>query len=274
MNTDAFLRGQWKYFARSYEQFADFGGPCVYFHHECLRACATAFLSDRHVEMLYATLTAWGMHRMGSAARTKTKLANWERFSGSIAANAARLREFRGLSMLDAGEEEYLSAVAQLRPIYESLDLTEAKATVVVNSKALHHILPEFIPPIDRQYTIRFFTQTPDRWRDQSGKYRPVPLPPTGEAQFTLFARTCRDLKRMADRVDRALFEDQRRRYALAAPKALDNAILNYVRLVGGQRAAPSAECGRYRGGIRPATDRPERLRPLLRSSPGADLMM
>ena len=81
MNSDRFLAKQQAYFSGSYKCLCEFGGPCVYFHHECLRAGHEAFLSERHVEMLYATLTAWGMHRMGDAEKTKTKLTEWRVFS-------------------------------------------------------------------------------------------------------------------------------------------------------------------------------------------------
>ena len=91
VNVRAFLNGQQRYFAGSYEPFAAFGGPSVYFHRECLRAAETAFLSVRHVETLYTTLASWGMHRMGGADRIKTKLTDWDRFYGSIMASAPRL---------------------------------------------------------------------------------------------------------------------------------------------------------------------------------------
>jgi hypothetical protein len=81
VNTDRFIADQKKYFAGSYELFDKFGGPCRYFHDECLRASRDEFLSERHIEMLYATLTAWGMHRMGIG---KTKLTEWRRFRDSI----------------------------------------------------------------------------------------------------------------------------------------------------------------------------------------------
>jgi hypothetical protein len=38
MNSEQFLAQQKTYFATSYKQFCAFGGPCVYFHRECLRA--------------------------------------------------------------------------------------------------------------------------------------------------------------------------------------------------------------------------------------------
>lgn len=216
-NRDSFLANQRKYFARSYEQFTAFGGPCVYFHQECLRAAEKEFLSLRHIEMLYATLTAWGMHRMGDGNRVKAKLTQWERFYRSIAANGPRLEAFRGCSMLKMTADDYLHAVERLRPVYTTLELTEARATVVVNSKALHHILPEFIPPIDRQYTVRFLSEPQKRWFNARGSFRPVQLPSGLEAQFRLFRQTCVDLKKLAAQVDPALFEEERRQHGVPA---------------------------------------------------------
>jgi hypothetical protein len=177
MNTIQFLANQKTYFARSYEQFCAFGGPCVYFHLECLRAGREAFLSQRHIEMLYATLTAWGMHRMGDAEATKTKLTDWNCFQASLVRAAPILTEFRDCKLLEMSESQYSEAVSRLRSCYEKLDLSKSGATIVVNSKAFFHLLPDLIPPIDRQYTMRFFTCTPEVWRDTKRKFRTISLP-------------------------------------------------------------------------------------------------
>ena len=76
-NSAKFLESPEQYFKGSYERFVKFGGPSVYFHHACLRETTAAFLSERHIELLYATLTAWGMHKMGPAG---AKLTEWNRF--------------------------------------------------------------------------------------------------------------------------------------------------------------------------------------------------
>jgi hypothetical protein len=89
--------------------------------------------------------------------------------------------------------------------------LSESDATIVINSKAFHHLFPEFIPPIDRQYTVRFFTQEPQHWRDEKKRFRTISLPEGIDAQFEWFHRTCVSIKRLADRVDPALIEDERR---------------------------------------------------------------
>jgi hypothetical protein len=126
-------------------------------------------------------------------------------------------------------ETDYSKAVLQLQPYYRTLRLSESDATIVVNSKALHHLLPEFVPPIDRQYTIRFFTQEPEHWRDKRKKFRTISLPQGIGLQFEWFHRACIGIKRLADRIEPALIEDELRLHKVMAPKALDNAIVNYV---------------------------------------------
>ncbi len=148
---------------------------------------------------------------------------------------ADELQRFRPLKMLELSVEDYSSAVLQLRPYYEGLRLSVSNATIVVNSKAFHHLFPTFIPPIDRQYTIRFFGKLPEHWLDQKGKFRIISLPDGIDAQFHLFHKTCVNMKRLADRIDGLFFEEELRLHDVAAPKALDNAIVNYVRIISGQ---------------------------------------
>jgi len=222
------------YFTGAFQQFRAFGGPCVYFHRECLRAGKQGFLSDRHIEMLYATLTAWGMHRMGDAKTTKTKLTEWDQFCESLANSGEVLRSLHDVKLLGSSEREYAEAVSALWPCYRALRLSVSEATIVVNSKALFHLLPDFIPPIDRQYTVRFFRQRPDEWRDTKGKFKIVMLPAGLDAQFNLFRDTCVEVKRLADRIDRTLFDAELCDNDVTPPKAIDNAIVNYVRIVSG----------------------------------------
>ena len=45
--------------------------------------------------------------------------------------------------------------------IMASLRVGIGPTLLVANSKALHHLLPGLIPPIDRNYTLRFFVAAP-----------------------------------------------------------------------------------------------------------------
>jgi hypothetical protein len=230
-NIERFLAGQQRYFTGSHNQFLAFGGPCVYFHKQCLAAGAEEFLSVRHIEMLYATLTAWGMHRMGDSEKAKTRLTDWSQFHTSLATQTEGLQQFKSLRMSELPESEYSAAILRLKTHYAALKLSVSDATIVVNSKAFHHLFPELIPPIDRQYTIRFFNQAPERWLDSSGKFRPVQLPKTLNEQFDLFRSTCLAIKQLASQVDPGILRLERQRPHVGTPKAMDNAIVNYVRI-------------------------------------------
>jgi len=234
MNSDTFVADQHRYFAGAYDQFCAFGGPCVYFHRQCICAGEADFLSDRHLEMLYATLTAWGMHRMGASETTKTKLTNWDVFRGSLLGCRDALEPMQGGDLLGLSRSEYSDAVLALAPCYRKLRLSVSGATIVANSKALYHLLPRLIPPVDRQYTVRFFSQPPDKWRSADGKFKAVMLPAGIDAQFKLFHTICLGVKDLADRVDRTLLDHELRSNHVTAPKAIDNAIVNYVRIASG----------------------------------------
>jgi hypothetical protein len=230
-NVDKFLASQQRYFRGSYDQFLAFGGPCVHFHNECLAAGKEAFLSQRHIEMLYATLTAWGMHRMGDSEKAKAKLTDWETFRSSFTTQGEQLQRFRSYRLLEMSEAEYSTAVLELQPYYLKLDLSVSSATIVANSKALHHLFPEFIPPIDRQYAVRFFSQSAEKWLDSTGKFKAIQLPKDLDDQFRLFHATCAEIKQLADQVDPSLLRQEREQTRISTPKALDNAIVNYVRI-------------------------------------------
>jgi hypothetical protein len=64
----------------------EFGGPSVYFHVQSIKEQESNFLSDRHIEMIYATLASWGMHRMGDPEETKAKMVEFVDFRKSIMA--------------------------------------------------------------------------------------------------------------------------------------------------------------------------------------------
>jgi hypothetical protein len=225
-NSERLIASQEKYFAGSYAQFLEFGGPCVYFHEECLKAGENAFLSTRHIESLYATLTAWGMHRLG----TKAKLVDWEAFRKSIEECGRAVDHLRQTKLLEVSEPDYNDILKELALAYRKLRVSISDATVVANSKALFHLLPNLIPPIDRQYTIRFVRYSPTQWK-RRGKFTMIMLPGDAEGQFDLFRSVCTEIKRLADQVQRSILDREYQEHGVTAPKAIDNAIVNYVRI-------------------------------------------
>ncbi len=232
-NKKDLIAGASEYFHCSYRQFKRFGGPSVYFHKRCLKECEDSFLSKRHIELIYATLTAWGMHRMGSGG---AKLANWRDFYGSVKRAEDKLWALHSSKkrMTDLDEAEYSELIEDMRQAYEELEVSASSSSIVANSKALFHLLPNLIPPIDRQYTVRFFTREKNNWLNQRGSFRSINLPTKKSEQFDLFHRLCREIKSMSDDLSGHL-EKERADHGVPAPKAIDNAIVNYVRIESGR---------------------------------------
>ena len=144
----------------AFDAAATFSGPSLYFHLrtlDCLRrhsSAVEALYSDEFFDWLYATLASWGMHRMG---RGSTKLRELPEIKASVRSQAAvieRLQEIRLASLSDA---QFRSVLHDIWLTLSALTVSVAEAKIVANSKVLHHILPDLVPPIDRTYTYTFF---------------------------------------------------------------------------------------------------------------------
>ena len=51
--------------------------------------------------------------------------------------------------------------------IISRLRVSTSATRIVAGSKALHHVLPDLVPPIDRQYTFQFFTGQKSLYRGE-----------------------------------------------------------------------------------------------------------
>jgi len=126
----------------------------------------------------------------------------------------------------------YASILKRLRLPYQSPNLSISETSIVANSKTLAHILPDLIPPIEWQYTIRFSTQ---EYRDfflKNGKYKPVSLPNDRNNQFALFRKLCYAMKALLDQCDLDMFELNEDTFSTSYPKIIDNLIVAYVKNV------------------------------------------
>jgi len=134
-----------------------FVGPSSYFHHKALAArlphnsIASLLQDDLFFDWLYATLTAWGLHRMGPG---NTKLRDISELKASFRQQADAIEELAPLTITSQDAE--LTA-RKIWAVLSSLRVSIAEAQIVANSKALHHVLPRLVPHIDREYTFNFF---------------------------------------------------------------------------------------------------------------------
>jgi hypothetical protein len=217
------------YYESSKKVLTDFGGPSVYFHVQAVKEQGLNFMSERHIEMIYATLASWGMHRMGE---TKTKIVEYDRFKQSLCDQRLRLLGFRERKMNECTEEQYGSYMDGLKDVFEHLDVSVSNSRLVANSKTLAHILPHLIPPIDIRYTVSFFTyDNKDFINEKTGKLKQPRIPPD-YGQFAVFKDYCCRIKRMFDQCDKNLFTIDRTTFNTSYPKIMDNIIIAFVKSV------------------------------------------
>lgn len=137
-----------------------FTGPSIYFHHKTLAILqqhstpCSALHSDEFLDYLYATLASWGMHRMGPGG---AKLADISQIKDSFVHQEASIREVQSLSLCTIPSAHVSHVTSTVWDILDSLRVGTSGTKLVANSKALHHLLPALVPPIDRAYTLRFF---------------------------------------------------------------------------------------------------------------------
>jgi len=132
-----------------------FGGKAIYCHHDALLAAETEkdFLKERHIEAIRGVLKAWGMEFRGA------KLKADKEFKLHICTHRPSLTrlksEYENMridTVPDSEIERLVNAISKIK-----VNVAE-KTWIVSTSKTLCHILPNLIPPIDRQYSLRFMT--------------------------------------------------------------------------------------------------------------------
>jgi hypothetical protein len=131
---------------RAYYQAETFRGPSLYFHE---RALATRHdpTAVTHLEYVYATLASWGMHRMG---RGGSKMQRFDVFSQSVQILKCKIAEAKTFDLQAMSEPKW----EVLKEIFRGIKVMASGTTIVGNSKVMHHMMPNIIPPIDREYTL------------------------------------------------------------------------------------------------------------------------
>lgn len=132
-----------------------FGAPAIYFHQKALKWQQKNFLGDRHLEYIYATLTAWGMQRPGTRGAT---MSAFDDFKKSILAVKQPLLEWKDLRIETIDYLTFQEMLSDLTNVCFSIKATTSTKTRIVScSKTLAHILPYLVCPIDKRYTLPFF---------------------------------------------------------------------------------------------------------------------
>ncbi len=154
------LAGGFTQYVTAFNRANLFTGPSLYFHLKSLallRSCSSATMAvenEQFLESLYATLAAWGMHRMGPGG---AKLVEFAQFKDSFSAKSAVIQELEPLRIWEIEPRDVLDVARRLWEVISGLRVGMGRTKIVAGSKALHHVLPDLLPPIDREYTLRFF---------------------------------------------------------------------------------------------------------------------
>ncbi len=154
------LKRDFAWALRRFDAKDRFSGPSRHFHLRALhflrkhRSPVDALYDPEYCDALYAALTAWGLHRMGPG---NAKLLDLSIIRRSLIANGDRIRALAALRLSDFGSLDVDRVTNDVWTVLKNLKVSKARAFLVANTKALHHVLPALVPPVDRQYTLDFF---------------------------------------------------------------------------------------------------------------------
>ena len=220
----------------TFNQHTPFSGPSSYFHLKtlCLLGgkSVTEVLNDQQfLDSLYATLASWGLHRMGPRG---AKLVEFDDMVKSFRAHAHDIEKLSRRRIWELQESEVREVAEQIWRVIDGIAVSSTKTQIVAGSKALHHVLPRLVPPIDRQYTIRFFYGYGKDVGKESG----------GRAFLAIYQGFWEISRACCHLVEKRLERSKNRSPTdTSFTKVIDNAIVGY----GLERSKGSKKSGKFR---------------------------
>jgi hypothetical protein len=163
------------HYLKEFEHRTVFGGPSVHFHVRAIErrmtheTVASALGDQDLLELIYATLASWGMHRMGPKG---AKLVEFERFCDGLQQQSEILAALEPFAITDLDDVGHVTDM--IWRAVSSARLSASGTQIVAGTKAFHHLLPDLVPPIDRTYTIRFFHENTLMSRGDEDAFREV----------------------------------------------------------------------------------------------------
>ena len=125
-----------------------FGGPSLHFHRRALGMQGKVTGAER-LELIYAVLASWGMHRMGPGG---SKMQAFATFKKSVASVKECIEALRPVVPNKLSTSDWL----MLEKMFRGIKVMRSGTTIVGNSKVMAHLLPNLVAPVDRQYTLKY----------------------------------------------------------------------------------------------------------------------
>jgi hypothetical protein len=175
---------------------------------------ATAALDEpAFMRSLYDTIRAWGIGVRGSV------LVTYPAFERALRLRVEGIAALEGQRIDDPSLDVGRTKTA-LWTLIDSLGIVENKTPLVSGSKTLHHLLPDLVPPMDREYTRPFFGWYSSQFQQQ---------------QERVFREAFGSFWRVAVRVEPArLVADG---WRTSSAKILDNAVVGFCLTEGIRRS-------------------------------------
>jgi len=197
-------------YLKAFESFCPFNYEQARLHIQTIRlrrkhGNVSSSLRDlRFINNLWKTLRSWGISR-------GAELLLLEEFRTKLLENESRISALEDQRI----DDESLSVDETGEKLWELIDearISTADNPVVSGSKMLHHLLPELMPPIDREYTRPFFMI-----RGQVFQYNPKEV----------FLRVWKNFAFIGRNVDLDRYVN-RGKWNTSITKVMDNAIIGY----------------------------------------------
>lgn len=181
--------------------------PGLYLYNLVLDVPFEKKFSERFIELVYVTLSAWNMNSRGA------RLERYEQFRDSLVRYKKEISRIKDERIEEITNQETIGTLSDL---FRQLDVVEeGKPPLVTFSKTLHFYLPNLVAPIDRKYTLSYF-------------YGHVGIPRRYESQFNMFEDIERQYGEFAQENDLESYLDEK--WNRNVPKILDNMIIGYVK--------------------------------------------
>lgn len=180
---------------------------------------AAAATDPEFCQNLYRTLQRWGIGQRGS------RLVSRESFEKAVALAAPEIAKLDGTAIDDPSLDAD-GIAAQLWSVIHSLTIVENKANLVPCTKALHHLLPDLVVPMDREYTRTFFGLHAPEFQGHGRT----------DGQRSVFTRMFCALVRIAQATNPQSYVGAERPWRTSRTKVLDNAIVGFCMAEGLKR--------------------------------------
>lgn len=157
------------------------------------------------------TLALWGMNIRGARLNDLSEIrASFIELRSSI----VDIQDCR-LETIDL----YYAVITgrKIGVLLENLRVGRQRAKLVANTKALHHLLPDLVPPVDRKYTLKFFFDDSNIVQRYSAQY-------LFEEMWPAFHKIAQEAKHI---IQNYLGQGMH----TSIPKTIDNAIVGYIKI-------------------------------------------